>query len=222
MVDPAPLPPPHEDPVLIKLRSQEHGEGNKPLVLIGVGAAVCLVGSGVLGFLVGVLCWLLTESTLLGFVGWAIVFLLVHAVVGFLIDRQTRGRYYADTWSGETGDRPDESPRPAWLQLLTSIAIGPRLVVGGLQRQQNADAAEHDKILIRCDQFVRDLAACGEATAVARLVYPGETPARLDHLIDHLDDRDWVGHNSDRTKVWLASDAKSNLVRWGVIDPALA
>ncbi|HEY0007169.1 MAG TPA: hypothetical protein VGB55_00455 [Tepidisphaeraceae bacterium] len=211
-----------DDPVLMKLRGEEHGDSNRPLILIAVGIAITLAIVIALAVITYVFTWLMSDDPLLGLKGWLFLWLLPFIGAAYWIDRQTRGRYWADSWSGHQADQSDEAFIPAWKKYALLALIGPRLIVGGVQRLQKTSAVEHDKFLVRCNAFIRDLADYGEAAPVTAMIRLGDTPARIDRIIDYLDGRDWIGHNANRTKVWLSGDAKNNLIRWQVIDSALA
>ena len=214
------------DPVYLRMRGQELGPAPARGILTG-GIALTFAVIFVLDVVLVLALYWNFGTSYLGFIGWFIVLAILLTPYAIWADKRTRGKFWADsvTASGADWDkyRVDRAYEPSmgskiltWLEL---PLLGPRMIVGALQRQKLVDASEVEPFLRRCTMMVYQLADFGVATPTAHLAKPGDTPEVLDRVIAYLDKRDWIGHSSDNGRVWLSSRAKDDLGNWGLLGP---
>lgn len=206
------------------MRGQEVGPEPGKGSLIG-GIALTFGTLAVLTLVIVLVLYIEFGSSFIGPIGWFIVLALLLAPLAIWHEKRTHGKFWADsvTLSGADWDKyaVDHDYRPSAVQKLLMYLelplLGPRLIVGGWQRQKMVDAAMVEPFLRRCAMLVYTLADYGEATQITNLVKPGDTPDTIDRVLAHLDKRGWTGHSSDNKRIWLSSRAKDELANWGLL-----
>jgi len=96
------------------------------------------------------------------------------------------------------------------------LFVGPRLFVTGFRHGKSTDLWAQRRFLDRCALLLRQLADFGEAVKVPTLVIGEDDALIVQQLLDYLDAHNWIGHSSDRSRVWLSSGAKLALPTLGV------
>jgi hypothetical protein len=216
---------PEGNPVLAQMRAQEAGSAGLGMTILLIGAGVTLLTVFVIATVIVAVLHALLGTSYIGFTGWMLVTLV--ALVPYLIhlERRTRGEFYADTVLGSGQDWGNASSHGEYqMQNMTATAAmygdlaltGPRLLLGGWQRIKGLEARQFNAFLARCAEAVYVLAAAGEAVPAQRLAAADESPKAFDRVLNHLEKRDWIGHSSDRRRVWLSGKAKADLVKLGV------
>lgn len=172
-----------------------------------LGLVLTLFLSAVVALIVTLLFYVWFESSGLGLAMWTVVIVAIAMGICWIIDQRTRGRRYADA----------QIAGPVFHPIADKILLPMRMLVGGMQRRRRDRASEDQVVIARGSRLIYVLAGMDGPTLPARLIEPGDTPDSLDRVIDHLTIRDWVGHSSDRQKIWLSSRAKDRLAQLGLL-----
>jgi hypothetical protein len=207
MTMPETLVPQTDDPVLFKMMAEERGGGEAAKTSLMLGLICTIVLSIVAGLLMTLLFVIWIGTSGITFYGWIVVMLLLSGGICFWLDKRTRGKRWADS----------QIAGPILHPILDKLLFAHRFTVGGIQRKQNAPASIDTMVIERGARLVRTLGAFNEPKMPAHLLEPGDSPSFLDHVIAHLNQRDWIGHSSDGQKLWLSSRAKNLLATWGML-----
>lgn len=212
------------DPIFARMRANEIGDANKPKTLLAIGAGITLLMAGVLSIVVCILLWIGVGGSGIGFFGWLVVIVVLLTPYMWWVEKRTHCNFYADTLWGEGVDWTTGAARPApmasLIRPIDTVLVGPRMIVGGIQRVKGFEARRFDQFLTRCAILIRTLGESGGAAPLAKLPLPGETPDVLDQVIAFLDHRNWIGHSSDGQRIWLSSRAKDDLSKWNLLATA--
>lgn len=197
------------------------------LYILG-GVAITLTMALVVALVINNLVWLTLGSSLLGYVGWAVLLLAVsvlivvvrlrHPLPGGPINYVAVGaelkqmhheiRHYTPGLKAE------------WITDIEPIdqaLIGLRMLIAGIRQFTGADTQLRQRFFNRCAHLLAKLASVGEGVDVKWLMESKQEPiAVVEHVINYLEKHDWIGANSTHTKVWLSSQAKQVLPYMGI------
>jgi hypothetical protein len=222
-------PGPGSDPVYARLRNQEIGKAGMGTGMLIGGLAITLVSLLIVDAILCYILYALLRDTYLSFWGWFGVLLVLLVPYLIWMEKRTRGQFWSDAvldsgvdWGSYTGygGYTVQSTLGSALVYTEMLLIGPRLLIGGYVRLRGIEATQLESFLRRCAICVYDLAEHGQAVSLQKLAKPGESPARLEKLVKHLESHNWVGHSADMKRIWLSSEAKKDLVAWGLLASA--
>jgi hypothetical protein len=196
-----------EDPVLAQMLAEEVGESAVARTSLTLGLVLTLFLCAVVALVVTLLFYIWFETSGLGLAMWTVVMVAISMGICWFIDNQTKGRRYADA----------QIAGPVFHPIGDKLLLPFRMLVGGMQRKRRERASEDQIVIERGSRLIYVLGGKDGPTLPAHLIEPGDTPDSLDRVIDHLTVRDWVGHSSDRQKIWLSSRAKDTLARLGLL-----
>ncbi len=197
-----------EDPVLAQMLADEVGESAVARTALTLGLVLTLFLCAIVALVVTLLFYIWFENSGLSLPMWTVVMVAISMAICFVIDRQTKGRRYADA----------QIAGPVFHPIADKILLPFRMLVGGMQRKRRDRASVDEIVISRGSRLIYVLGGKDGPALPALLIEPGDTPDSLDRVIDHLTVRDWVGHSSDRQKIWLSSRAKDMLARLGLLN----
>jgi hypothetical protein len=196
------------DPLVEHLRDNAAKADPSGMVRMIIGVVITLLSIFIITTLLRVMMWLwfdgstlltlLVQIVLLGGAGALMYFKSIAPAPAYPIAPQYFGQPLLN------------------ISVIDWLLTGPRLFVTGFRHGKSTDLWAQRRFLDRCALLLRQLADHGEAVAVSTLIIGEDDAMMVQQLLDYLDTHNWIGHSSDRTRVWLSSGAKNKLPTLGV------
>lgn len=209
------------DPLVTRLRADAVASVAGGTGLIFGGIAVSFVTVFVFVLLLAVVVGLMGLS----FTAWIIILAAVYAAAafGWLSARSkqfaTGGFEYIDPrqeWAGV--GRYGDGIGGAGFAILDWLFLGPRMLMAGVHQTQDREPPSRERFFDRCALLLRQLAKFGEAMPTAAIrIGEDETDDKLSPVLNYLDRAGWIGASSDRSRLWLSSRAKVDLMQMGIL-----
>jgi hypothetical protein len=193
------------------------------VLLMLAGAGIILLAGVVVTSIVTFILYTWFDSSFLGWTGWFVVYLI--AIVPLLVreERRSRGHFLSEAAAGL--DNPMDASSYGEYQLDRGAAMtavysemllwGPRALLRGIATMRGQQPTRFRGLLERAAQVILTLYRSPDAMLLAKLIQPGEPPARFREVLKWLDDQDYIGLSSDGKRVWLSSRMRGKLASEG-------
>jgi len=206
----------HEIRSMLRLADATSMAGSLGRFVMGIG--VC-IGMGVVVASIITACLVaIANTSLVGWTGWFLVYLVV--LVPWLIwhERRSREDYLTEAVRGID---PSPSSRGEYELNRAGLAVGayasllvwgPRALVDGLRGLRGHRSLTQEAVFDRATGLVLDLAQVDGGVPIKELLIPPENMQVFASAVDILDRHDFIGKSTDGRSLWLNSRYRQKLM----------
>jgi hypothetical protein len=200
---------------IIRLSDASSFAGSMGKLFLGVG--VCLAAGFLLATVIVAILWNLFGTTLIGWTGWFLLYLLVLVPAIIWYERKFRENYILDA---AVSSDPSPSSRGEFeiinFNILTGavsslMVWGPRGLVDGIRGILGRRTVFQNAVLDRAVLLVLDLNVSSNRVEIKKLIIPPEDMKIFAQAVDMLLALDLAGRSTDGTSLWLISTFRQKL-----------
>jgi hypothetical protein len=200
---------------IIRLSDASSFAGSMGKLLLGL--CVCVAAGFLLATAIVAILWNLFGTTLIGWTGWFLLYVLVLVPAIIWYERKFRENYILD--AAVSAD-PSPSSRGEFrlnnFNILTGavsslMVWGPRGLVDGIRGMFGRRTVFQNAVLDRAVLLVLDLNVSSNRVEIKKLIIPPEDMKIFAQAVDMLLALDLAGRSTDGTSLWLISTFRQKL-----------
>jgi hypothetical protein len=215
-------PPGHENATLAKqvremIRLQDMNSMAGSLGKFIKGLGVCLGMGVVVASLITFCLNALFDTSLIGWSGWLLVFVVVLAPLLIWHERRSQADYLTDSVLAadpKPSSRGEQELNKTGFQIAAYASLlvwGPRALLDGIRAMRGRWTVTQLAVFDRAAVLVVDLAKFQGGVAIKELLHAPEDMQTFGSAVDLLDTHGWIGKSSDGRSLWLNSTFRQKL-----------
>jgi hypothetical protein len=181
---------------------------------IGICFAMGVLGASVLA--IGL--YMIAGTTLIGWWGWFLAYLIVLASLLIWHERKTRPDYVSDSVratepksSSRREAAPDQTTPKAPVYIAWAV-WGPLALLEGMRGMRGMRTRAQHAVLDRAGLLIVDLSQSMQGIEIRDLMHPPEDMDVFSASVDLLDKHGWIGKATDGQSMWLNSTFRQKLL----------